>query len=166
MKTVRRKTIMLVIAVALVLSISIGTAFAYFSDRTEATGEASLTLGSKTDIEETVTDNQKTISIKNTGETDVLVRVGIYGPDTMTVDQISGTDWEYDETTGFWYYTKVLPAPQGSQESATSNIIAQVTAPSGQASNFDIVVVQESAQVTYDENGKVKVPEGWANKIK
>ena len=159
MKTViNKKTILLAISFALVLSLSVGMAFAYFSDHTAAKGGASITLGGNTDIHEVVEDNSKTISIENTGETDVVVRVGIYGPSTMTVTDVEGSGWEYDEDTGFWYYDQVL-TPQ----SSTSEITATVKAPKDQVEDFDVVVVHESAQVTYDENGKIKVPEGWVD---
>ena len=80
MKTViNKKAILLAISFALVLSLSVGTAFAYFSDYATAKGGAAITLGGKTDINEDVNGKIKTISIENTGETDVVVRVKIFG---------------------------------------------------------------------------------------
>ena len=160
MKAFNKKSILAVIAAALVLSLSMGMTFAYFSDYEAAKGGAQLTLGAQTHIEEDVTDKGKTLVIQNTGDTDVVVRVGVYGPSTMSVEDVSGENWAYDAGTGFWYYTKVIPA--GKESTALD---ATITAPEGQIDNFDVVVVQDCAQVVYDEAGSIMVPEGWANKI-
>ena len=160
MKAFNKKSILAVIAAALVLSLTMGLTFAYFSDYEAAKGGATLTLGSQTHIDEEVTDKGKTIVISNTGDTDVVVRVGVYGPSTMSVEDVSGTNWAYDAGTGFWYYTQVIPAGKDS-----SALNATIKAPKGQIDNFDVVVVQECAQVVYDADGNIKVPEGWANKI-
>jgi predicted ribosomally synthesized peptide with SipW-like signal peptide len=158
MKAFNKKSILTVIAAALVLSLSMGLTFAYFSDFEAAKGGAQLTLGSQTHIDEEVSDKGKTIVIQNTGTTDVVVRVGVYGPSTMSVTDVSGDKWEYDN--GFWYYTEVIKV-----DGESTPLIAEIKAPKGQIDNFDVVVVQECAQVVYDEEGNIKVPEGWANKI-
>lgn len=156
MKTViNKKAILLAISFALVLSLSVGTAFAYFSDYATAKGGAAITLGGQTYINEKVVENTKTISIENTGETDVIVRVKIFGNASIN----AGAGWH--QVDGFWYYDQVLKATDSNP--ATSNIVATVVAPEGQVDNYDVVVVHESAQVTYDENGKIKVPKDWAN---
>ena len=160
MKTViNKKAILLAISFALVLSLSVGTAFAYFSDYATAKGGAAITLGGKTDINEDVNGKIKTISIENTGETDVVVRVKIFG---QTDIKEVGDGWSL-ESDGFWYYDKVLK-PTGSDKT-TTNIVAEVVAPAGQVDNYDVVVVHESAQVTYGTDGKIKVPTGWVNVI-
>ena len=110
MKAFNKKSILAVIAAALVLSLSMGLTFAYFSDYEAAKGGATLTLGSQTHIDEEVTDKGKTIVISNTGDTDVVVRVGVYGPSTMSVEDVSGTNWAYDAGTGFWY-VRTDPGP-------------------------------------------------------
>jgi len=160
MKAFNKKSILTVIAAALVLSLSMGLTFAYFSDFEAAKGGAQLTLGSQTHIDEEVSDKGKTIVIQNTGTTDVVVRVGVYGPSTMSVTDVSGDKWEYDAATGFWYYTEVIEV-----DGESSPLKAEIKAPKGQIDNFDVVVVQECAQVVYDKDGNIKVPEGWANKI-
>ena len=158
MKTViNKKIVLLAISFALVLSLSVGMAFAYFSDYTTAKGGATITLGGKTDIKETVVDKTKTISIENTGETDVVVRVKIFGQ--TTIDEI-GNGWHLEDD-GYWYYDKVLKPTES--DKSTTNIVATVVAPEGQVDNYDVVVVHESAQVTYDESGNIQVPEGWVD---
>lgn len=158
MKTViNKKAILLAISFALVLSLSVGTAFAYFSDYATAKGGAAITLGGQTYINEKVVENTKTISIENTGETDVIVRVKIFGNASIE----AGAGWHKHSQDGFWYYDQVLKATDPNP--ATSNIVATVVAPEGQVDNYDVVVVHESAQVTYAADGTIQVPEGWWN---
>ena len=50
MKAVKRRTVLLVVAIALVLSMTVGLAMAYFSDSTEVEGGLTVTLGGETKI--------------------------------------------------------------------------------------------------------------------
>lgn len=171
MKTVRRKTILLVIAVALVLSISIGTAFAYFSDRTEAKGEATLTLGGKTELHDEYKTDQKTVSVENIGETRIAVRVAVYAPvvNGQTATVTKGDGWEGpigEGDTKYYYYNKILE-PQNPGKTTTNLIVnTEYMLNADLGDLVDVVVTQECVQITYDENGNVKLPTGWANVIK
>ena len=161
MKTVNSKRL-LVIALALVLSISIGLTFAYFSDYTAAQGKAVLALGGQTEIEENVDENSKTVSIKNTGETNVVVRVQIIGPTEMTID--ASSPWvEHD---GWYYYKGILkPGENGEGEKTSGTLVAKTEfntdGKTDLGDKYQIVVVQESAQPTYDDNDYVEKPDGW-----
>ena len=155
MKTAKKNSFLLVIAMALVLSLSVGLAFAYFSDRTEAQGGAALALGGKTEIVENVVNESKTVTVKNTGDTNVVVRVMIVGPTQMTID--ASGDWEKD---GDYYYYKKILAP----DETTSSIVAKTgDYPAGTdlGDSYQIVVVHESAQPTYDGENNVEKPDGW-----
>lgn len=158
MKAVRKK--LLVIAVALVLSLSLGMTFAYFSDYTTAKGGAALTLGGSIEITEPkVTDTGKEIVINNTGETDVLLRVKVIGPDGTKVEPAAASDWFEDTDTGYWYYTKPL-----AKGASASKINASFSGDELAVSKFDVLVVSDCVQVTYDYvDGKnvVSIPEGW-----
>ena len=103
-KIMNKKSILLAVSMALVLSLSVGVAFAYFSDYTEAKGGAVLSLGGKTEIKEDVNENQKTVTIKNTGETNIVVRVMIVGPTQMTIEPSDG--WE--QNGDYYYYNKIV----------------------------------------------------------
>ena len=63
MKSGKLKLIIAVLAVILALSASSGVALAYFSDYEPALGERTLLLNDETQIEEEVTDTEKTIKI-------------------------------------------------------------------------------------------------------
>lgn len=158
MKTVKNKKILLAIAMALVLSLSVGMTFAYFSGHTAAKGEATVALGGKTEIVEEVSDAGKIIGIKNLKDTDVLVRVGIFGPSTMTEEDIDydGDDW-VKKDDGFYYYRHILEG----NKSTESNITVEVKGPAGEVENFDVVVVNECVPVTY-QDGSIYIPKDWA----
>ena len=172
MKAVNKKPFLLVIALALVLSLSAGLTLAYFSDYNAAKGEGTIVLGGQTELHDSYNSDQKTVSIENTGDVPVVVRVAVYAPiitneegEEQTVE-VNGTDWEKDDgivgDTAHWYYTKVIEPDESS-----STLTVSTTYLEGDLGNtVDIVVTHESCQVAYDANGNVVVPTGWANKIK
>ena len=167
MKKVMKRKILLVIAAVLVLSLSVGFASAYFSDHEATQGSATIQLGGQSDIVENFdTDGTKHIKIKNTGDatkgdTEVVVRVAIYGPEGMKVTV--GSNWtDKTKIDGYYYYNEILQP----SKKTTTDLAAKVTVPEGMdlGDNFDIVVMQESAQPTYTYvNGRNKVvsPAGW-----
>lgn len=159
MKTVKSKTILLVITMMLVLSLTVGLTLAYFSDHTAAEGGSALVLGGSTEVREKTGENSKSVWIENTGETNVVVRVAIYGPTGMEIT--ANSNWEFKD--GFYYYKGILKpgdtTPQGSLE-------AKVTVPGGDLGDeYQIVVIQECAQATYELNAGgenvVAAPEAW-----
>ena len=150
MKTVKRtKLILSVIALVLVLSLTAGLTLAYFSDYTTAQGGKTVTLGGQTEIIEQANDDNKVIQIKNTGETDVMVRVAVYAPTEVTY---SGSGWT-DGRDGYYYYDSVLPVGETS-----SALTATWTVPEDLGDDYSVVVVQECEQVIYDASGSILTP--------
>lgn len=153
----------------LVLSASLAAGEgAYFSDYETALGEVPVYLSGQTEVKESVADGKKTISIINTGNSTVVVRVAVYGPDIMQVSFEKDNDWDetqYDEASksGYYYYKSVLAPGE-----ATSEIYAEVNiknptdkekaALATLGDQFEIIVVQESAPAVYDENNVVMKP--------
>ena len=154
MKTVSRKSL-LVIAIALVLSLSVGMTFAYFSDHTAAAGAGPVNLGGSTEIvEPVVTDTGKEIQIVNTGDTDVIVRTKVIGPDGT---QASGSGWKYDEATDYFYYTRVLKVGETS-----SKLKASFSGSKIEVEQFDVLVVNDCVMVTYNADNTIAIPSDWA----
>lgn len=158
MSSRNRKTIIAILAVALVLLTSIGVTVAYFSDYETAMGELTLHLSGETEITEEVTDTQKDVRIANTGEfgdASVVVRVMILGPDGMTVT-IKDNHWH--KNGDYYYYDKVLAPGE-----ETGSIIADIKniPVTADMEAFDIIVNHESAIAAYDENNIVKKPDAW-----
>lgn len=163
MKTVMKRKILLVIAAVLVLSLSVGFASAYFSDHEAAQGAAKIKLGGQTEIIEGWDDGIKHVSIKNTGDTEMIVRVAIYGPDGENA-KMSVTKGDTWEKSGEYYYYKAILQP--GDQTPMDDLIAKVVFKEGTEAdlgdNYDIVVIQDSAQPTYEgNNNKVAKPAGW-----
>ena len=96
-----------------------------------------------------------------------LVRVRFFGPEGLKVTAPSG--WQ--ESDGWYYYTKVVEAPDGNtgrainakiEFSGTEEEVARKLAELGD--EYDITVVHEAAIVTYD-GSDIAVPSGWASGI-
>ncbi|MBQ3322179.1 MAG: hypothetical protein IJH05_04980 [Firmicutes bacterium] len=168
MKTVMKRKILLVIAAVLVLSLSVGFASAYFSDHEAAQGAATIKLGGQTDIEEKWDDGIKDVSILNTGETEMVVRVIFYGPDSenakMSVHVPENSKY-WVKHGDYYYYKAVLqPKKQTPFGELTAEVIFKEGTEADLGENYDIVVMQEAAQATYeyvDGKNKVAIPDGW-----
>ena len=153
----------LVIALSLImcLAASVGFTFAYFTDYESAKGGAVVSLSGQTEIEETFDSNNKKVVIKNMGDTDMVVRVKVFGDEKhMTVNSTNNTDW-VKGSDGFWYYRKVLKkkGTAGDTASMLKVDVSGVINP-GDPIDFEITVVHESQRVTYDGD-KVAIPAGW-----
>jgi predicted ribosomally synthesized peptide with SipW-like signal peptide len=165
MKAVNKKSL-LVIAIALVLSLSVGLTMAYFSDYNGAKGGKGIALGGKTELHDDYDKSQKTVVIENTGETDVIVRVAVYAPivnETQTVT-VSGDNWAKvgEGDTAYWYYTEVIPVGKSSSPLIV-NTEYMLNADLGDIA--EVIVTHESIQAVKDANGKYVLPTGWADKV-
>ena len=159
MKKIRKRT-MLIFALVLSLSVTVGATLAYFSDYEEASGGATLHLGGQTELREGSDVNQKDIQIKNTGKTYMLVRVGIYGPDNMTMPTAGG-DW-FKGDDGFYYFGRAL-AP--GEETAAGLLVAKLQESwQGEKPEYDyeVTVVHEGSQVLYNNKGELVYPNSWS----
>ena len=156
----KKNRIITIAALLLSLVVGIGFAFAYFTDYEAARGGAIIHLGGQTELIEQMDGNNKKISVKNTGQTDMIVRVMIFGDESkMTVT--APDDW-YKGDDGAYYYKKILHgSPYGESGDSTSTILAEIKVTGDEdVKDFDIIVVQEGSRVVYDGT-KLAVPKGW-----
>jgi hypothetical protein len=152
-----KRKLVITLSLILCLTASVGFTLAYFTDYENAKGGAVVKLSGQTEVKEEFDGNNKKVTIKNTGDTDMVVRLRVFGDeDHMTVNSTGNTDW-LEGTDGFWYYKKVLPA--GAEASMFKVDVSGKIDP-GDPIDFEITVVHESQRVTYDGD-KVAVPEGW-----
>lgn len=151
-----RATILICLAAAIAV-MSSAVCYAYFTDYEEAKGGAVVHLNGSSEIHEEADDDGKVVEIENTGETDLLVRAGIYG-DNLTVEAPS-EDW-IEGSDGFWYYKSILKA---GEKTSRINVTIDKKKAEEEGHDFDIVVIHESARVIYDgtEENRVVKPEGW-----
>ena len=154
------KTIVIVVAAAMVLFASIGAALAYFSDYDKAIGEKEIVLGGQTKIWEDPQDDSKTIRIDNVSKDNVgmIARVKVIGPVEIDYpkDKV-GEYWEQKDD-GWWYYTRVIPQGESSTDLFATWSLDDVA----DLEDFDVVVVHEAAIATYDAANNVIIPDGWA----
>ena len=167
MKSLKSKSVIALLAAVMLLGSTVGLTAAYFSDTDKARGESGLSLSGETTVDEGSDDNEKNVVITNNGNSDVLVRVRFFGPEGLKVTAPSG--WQ--ESDGWYYYTKVVEAPDGNtgrainakiEFSGTEEEVARKLAELGD--EYDITVVHEAAIVTYD-GSDIAVPSGWASGI-
>ena len=158
MRTEKKKLILFMTALMLVLSLSVGLTLAYFSDYETVKAEGVVGIGGKTQVVEEYDANEKTVKVKNTGETDVIVRVAVYGPEGMEIT--AGEGWDKDGD--YYYYSEVLTAGAETSEivAVTEGLLSEDLGDS-----FDVVVQHESKQVAYDASQKIIVPEDWKDVV-
>ena len=149
----------LIIALSLILCLtaSVGFTLAYFTDYENAKGGAVVNLSGQTEIEEEFDGNNKEATITNTGETDMVVRLKVFGDEKhMKENSTNNKDW-VKGSDGFWYYKKVLPV---GKEASMFKVDVSGKIDPGDPIDFEITVVHESQRVTYDGD-KVAIPKGW-----
>ncbi|MBE5891389.1 MAG: hypothetical protein E7282_10570 [Lachnospiraceae bacterium] len=165
MKQLLQKHKMFTWIVCLVLALSVGFAaeriYAYFTTYATAQGTVPISLGSQTDIHEEYANWKKTISVENTGEVPVFVRVKVLCASQFEVTA-EGTNWSLGND-GYYYYSEVVLVGE-----TTENIVASIQKSEDVKSDFNIIVVQECTPVMYDENGNPHTAENadWAMSAK
>ena len=164
MKRLSKKALCLA-AAGLVLAggASVGSAYAYFTTYTEASGGVVFEMGAtKTEIHEEVKDGMKIVSIENTGDYACYVRVTAFAGSEYTLTYKDGGSgkWTNGGDDYWWYYSDLV---QPGETTGTLNIkipqelLGDVTGDT----ELNVIVVQECAPEAYDDNGKL-LPNGPA----
>ena len=152
MRKINKKSLCLAAAaLTLTAGISAGTAMAYFTTYTEASGGVTLTMGfSETIPKEDFSNWTKHVSVENTGDYDCYVRVkALAGSKYQDGLQYSDSDGKWTPGEDGYYYYSDLIAPGES----TSVLDIRIDSKESDAS-FNVVVVQESTKVLYNENNE------------
>ncbi len=164
MKRWNRKALLLA-ATGLVLAggASVGSAYAYFTTYTEASGGVKLELGStKTEIEEKVENGTKIVSVKNTGDYACYVRATAFAGSSYTLTYADGGSGKWSSgSDGYWYYSDLV---QPSETTEALHIrIPQDLLSKVEKDGVDqnVIVVQECAAESYDDSGAL-LPNGPA----
>lgn len=136
-------------ALTLTASLGVGSAMAYFTTYATAAGGASLSLNNTVTIpEEDVVNWTKNVTIQNTGETDCYVRVQVFAGDKYQ-DSLQYSDENGKWTPGsdgYYYYSDIVPVGGASEK-----LLVHIDNMDSE-NNFNVIVVQESTPVLYDEN--------------
>ena len=143
----------LFIAVSLFMFTTISSSGAWFSSYRELDGVANLKLSHQTKVIKNIDeDGNKHITIRNTGETDVVVRVKIFGGDFVNIEAsenwIKSDDW--------YYYNKVLKP-----DDYSGSIDATVTGEGAPDFDFDVIVILEAERAVYDGQQLIAPIKEW-----
>lgn len=156
-----RKLLVMALSLILCMSVSIGLAFAYFTDYENARGGAVLHLKGQTEITEDVDETGKTISIQNVDEPDMVVRVMIIADEAHLGEITLGEGWEGGKD-GWYYYNRILKGNKDGKGDSTSDLKAKINVSGDEVvTDFEVVVVHEAERVVYDGD-KVAIPDGWS----
>lgn len=135
-------------ALVMTAAFTIEDAMAYFTTYTEAEGSHVVSLGATTEIEETVSNKTKHVTVTNVSDENAcFVRVKVFSGSYVECTP-TGANWTYDEADGYWYYGGIV-APGGKTEVLDVSIELK----NDEIKDFNVVVVQECTPVVYDEDG-------------
>ena len=155
MKKLSKKALCLAAAgLVLVGGASVGSAYAYFTTYTEASGGVVFEMGAtKTEIHEDVKDGMKIVSIENTGDYACYVRVTAFAGSEYTLTYKDGGSGKW--TNGgddYWWYYSDLVQPGETTGTLNIKIPADLFNDLTDEKDLNVIVVQECAPESYDEN--------------
>ncbi len=140
-------------ACMLVLSAGAGSAWAYFTTYTEASGGYAIRLGSQSTAEEEVGDWTKHVAVSNDAASSqpVYIRVKAFAgsQNPLTYSSESGK-WSRGEEEYYYYNDIVEP---GGKTEVLDIKIDGVPVEVEDGDSFNVVVVYESTPVCYHEDG-------------
>ena len=158
---VSRPVLIAILALALALGTGIGTAWAYFTTYATAKGSYTLKLGDTTDIEETVVEGKKEVSISVSEDSQpVFIRAKGYCGSEYSLSYDGGGNWtENTDANGekWWYYNTPVEA-RGKTEKLIINILDKDgnkidASKIEDGHQFNINVVYETTPAVYNEEG-------------
>ena len=155
------KKYLILVAALLILTLSIGSAMAYFTAYSTTDGNAPLYVKPKTDIEEHFNSWKKSVTILNTSdEVDVYVRAKAFS--TMPVS-CEGTGWSAG-SDDYYYYNAILGPKETTENPLIVTINGGKTPEEVPGDRFDVIVIYEAVPVHYDEDGK-PLPADWTEEV-
>lgn len=164
MKKLSKKALCLAAAgLVLVGGASVGSAYAYFTTYTEASGGVVFEMGAtKTEIHEKVKDGMKIVSIENTGDYACYVRVTAFAGSEYTLTYKDGGSGKWTNGgDGYWWYYSDLVQPGETTGTLNIKIPQELLGDVTEDTELNVIVVQECAPESYDENGAL-LPNGPA----
>ena len=133
----------------MILSIGIGTAMAYFTDTTTATGSRTVSVVYGATPEEDISGTTKYIRLTAVeGSLPVYVRARAYS--AFEVKYTGDAGW-VDGGDGWWYYTDPIEDKEDSNR--TTRLIAAIQFPEAEEGAANVIVITEYTPVQYGEDG-------------
>ena len=137
-------------ALVTVVSLSVGSAMAYFSTYVVHSGAQEINLEfSKTVIQEEIGAGVKKITVKNAGNMECFVRVRVAaGSEHAFRWSVANSDGWTSGEDGYYYFDEAL-APGG----VTSQLLININT-ADLKEEFNIIVIQENTPALYNERGE------------
>ena len=142
------------VAMALIVTLNVGSTLAYFTAHTSAKGSVTLNLKfAETMIVERASEaGCKKVAIDNKGTVDCYVRVKAFAVSDCDLRYADSNDWELKD--GYFEYKHILKSG-----TSTGEISVLFNTPS-EGVDYNVIVVHESTPVLHNEDGTVK-PVEW-----
>ena len=145
-----KKTLILAaVALAFTATLSVGSALAYFTTFSTASGSVQMNLGfTETTVNDNVENHIKQISVTNSGDYACYVRVKLFSDTPL--GNVSGTKWSLSDD-GYYYYSDSI-ASKETTETLAAEIVYPENVSGKETEEFNVIVVQECTPVVYDSN--------------
>lgn len=156
----RSNLVLAILAVMLVLGMSVGKAWSYFTDSDSAEGK--LTLSLQPEIQEHNDPGMKTIKIRNTSQPDsVWVRARVYANPKLGASA-SGDNWQGDIVSWYEYGVPLSPGAEAEPLYVNFNLPRPYDEQKGEGAldgdETNVIVVYEYLPTQYDTEGKPLAP--------
>jgi hypothetical protein len=159
------------IAVMLIMSATMGSAWAYFTSYAKAKGGVTLKLGHEEHIDEEFDNWEKVIDLTSTADSNpVYLRMRAYSAE-YPVTYENNANWTKD---GDWmYYNNALQPGKKLSDSGDELLVQINNVPESDnpelkdGKTFNVIVVYESTEVQYDEQGNMipATAADWSKKV-
>lgn len=160
MKCKNLKFIIAAAAAGLVLAAGVGSTIAYFTTYAESAGGYTISLGDREEINETVVDMTKHVTISSKEDSQpVFVRVRAFTGSIYNL-VYSGSGWT-DGGDGWWYYNETVPGGGTTSELVVN--INNVPEDNKDDDSINIAVVFESTLAIYKYNSAADSYEAYAD---
>lgn len=165
MKIFNRRSLTVLLTLALLLVTTIGITVAYFSDTDYAEGKAAVVLKQETTVDEG-DGPDKQIAITNSEDgAAVVVRVQVFGPDEPLMTVTAPAKWKKG-ADGWYYYTEVLAAGATTEGKIVAKIKDDLTDEEKAilGDSFNVTVAHEARIAIYNGTAVI-TPADWDQSI-
>lgn len=160
------------LAAGMALTATVGSAWAYFTTNTSASGGYALSLGDETQIVETYSEHTKHLVVTNEGDAPVYVRARAFSGSRYELTY-TGEGWQAG-TDGYYYYSSAVPGTTTAEDgtvlkSQTTQLDILINFPEDakEGDDCNVVVIYESLPVQYGSDGSTLPPQAadWSAKV-
>lgn len=164
----KRHVFLAFLAAGMVLTASVGSAWAYFTTYVEARGGVIISLGDETTVQENFSEWTKKIAITSESDSEpVYVRVKAFCSKYKFeyIDPSENKDRWVPGPGDYYYYREILKGGETTPELLVH--IRDVPSDEVEQEDFNVIVIYETTPVQYDEDGKPIAPEDidWNKKL-